>query len=100
MLKIRRLKGTIGAKVFTDSGDYFGEIEEVNLVNNKVDGWRVRVARDSNLAPFLGGAKGLIIPHQFVKAMGDVVVVSKAAVPSKEEEEEMSPGPASSVPME
>lgn len=93
MLKIRRLKGTIGAKVFTDAGDYFGEIEEVNLMNNKVDGWRVRVARDSNLAPFLGGAKGLIIPHQFVKAMGDVVVVSKAAVPSKEEDD-MAEGPA------
>lgn len=100
MLKIRRLKGTIGAKVFTDAGDYFGEIEEVNLVDNKVDGWRVRVARDSNLAPFLGGAKGLIIPHQFVKAMGDVVVVSRAAVPTKEEEEEASPGPASSTQLE
>ena len=42
MLKIRRLKGTIGAKVFTDAGDYFGEIEEVNLMNNKVDGWRFK----------------------------------------------------------
>ena len=93
MLKIRRLRGTIGAKVFTDAGDYFGEIEEVNLMNNKVDGRRVRVARDSNLSPFLGGAKGLIIPHQLIKAMGDVVVVSKAAVPSKEEDD-MADGPA------
>jgi sporulation protein YlmC with PRC-barrel domain len=32
----------------------------------------------------LGGARGLIVPHQFVKAVGDVVVISKAAIPSKE----------------
>jgi len=87
MLKTRRLKDVMGLKVFTDNGDYFGEVEEANLVENKVDGWRVKLARDSNLTGFLGNAKGLIIPHQFVKAMGDVMVVSRSAVPSKEEEE-------------
>jgi len=88
MLKTRRLKDVMGLKVFTDNGDYFGEVEEVNLVENKVDGWRIKLARDSNLTGFLGNAKGLIIPHQFVKAMGDVMVVSRSAVPSKEEEAE------------
>jgi len=88
MLKTRRLKDVMGLKVFTDNGDYFGEVEEANLVENKVDGWRVKLARDSNLTGFLGNAKGLIIPHQFVKAMGDVMVVSRSAVPSKEEEAE------------
>jgi len=86
MLKVRRLREIMGTKVFTDSGDYFGEIEEVNLLDNKVDGWRVRIARDSNLAGYLGGAKGLIIPHQFVKSMGDVVIVSRSAVPSGKED--------------
>ena len=93
MLKLKKITEVIGKRVYTDTGDFFGEVEESNLIENKVDGWRVRVARDSNLAPFLGGAKGLIIPHQFVKAMGDVVVVSKAAVPSKEEDD-MAEGPA------
>jgi len=86
-MRVRKLRGMIGAKVFTDSGDYFGEIEEVNLLGNKVDGWRIKVARDSSLVGFLGGAKGLIIPHQFVRAMGDVVLVSKSAVPVKDEED-------------
>lgn len=86
-MRIRKLRGMIGAKVFTDSGDYFGEIEEVNLLANRVDGWRVKVARDSSLVGFLGGAKGLVVPHQFVKAMGDVVLVSKSAVPVRDEEE-------------
>ena len=90
-MRVRKLRGMMGAKVFTDSGDYFGEIEEANLLGNKVDGWKIRVARDSSLVGFLGGAKGLIIPHQFVKAMGDVVLVSKSAVPVKEDEETASP---------
>jgi len=90
MLRMRRIKEMIGIKVFTDSGDYFGEIEEVNLMDNKVDGWRIRIARESSLAPFLGGARGLIIPHQFVKAIGDVVIVSRSAVPAKEESEEIA----------
>ena len=88
MLKVRRLKEVMGAKVFTDNGDYFGEIEEASLVENKVDGWRIKIARDSSLSSFLGGAKGLIIPHQFVKAIGDVMVVSRSAVPNKDESTE------------
>ena len=88
MLKIRKVSEILGMKVFTDAGDYFGEVEEVNLVENKIDGWRIKIARESTLSPFLGGARGLIVPHQFLKAIGDVVVVSKSAVPSKEETEE------------
>lgn len=88
MLKIKKLKEMIGLKVFTDGGDYFGEIEEVNLMDNRVDGWRIKIARDSALNPFLGGAKGIIVPHQFVKAIGDVVVINKSAIPAKEESAE------------
>jgi sporulation protein YlmC with PRC-barrel domain len=90
MLKIKKLKEMMGLKVFTDGGDYFGEIEEVNLMDNRVDGWRIKIARDSALAPFLGGAKGIIVPHQFVKAVGDVVVINKSAIPAKEDAEEVA----------
>ena len=69
--------------MYTDSGEYFGEIEEANLVDNKVDSWRIRVS--SGIGNFLGGARGVVIPHQFVKAIGDVCIVSKASLPSQEE---------------
>ena len=36
MLKIKKISEIIGKKVFTDEGNFFGEIEEVNLVNNKI----------------------------------------------------------------
>ncbi|UCD21141.1 MAG: hypothetical protein JSW08_01180 [archaeon] len=72
-------------KVFTDGGDYVGVVEEANLTGNKVDGWRVRVARESNIGPYLSGARGLILPHQYIKAFGEVVIISRSAVPAKEE---------------
>ncbi|OYT41021.1 photosystem reaction center subunit H [Candidatus Pacearchaeota archaeon ex4484_26] len=88
MLKIKKVSDVIGLKVFTDSGDVFGEVEEANLVDNKVDSWRIRINRNTNLASLFGNAKGVIIPHNFVKAVGDIVIINKTAIPTREIEEE------------
>ena len=88
MLKIKKLSEVVGKKVFTDSGDLFGMVEEVNLVDNKVDGWRIVVSRDSGMNSVLGGARGVIVPQQFLKAIGDILIISKNAVPLKEEDGE------------
>ena len=85
MLKIIKVSDVVGMKIFTDSGDFLGVVEEANLLNNKVDSWKIRIARDSTMAPFLSGAKGLIIPHQYLKAIGEVVIISRSAIPVKEE---------------
>lgn len=82
MLKIKKISEVVGKKVFTDTGDFFGEVEEGNLVENKVESWRIRIS--NSMGSFLGGARGVIIPHQFVKAIGDVVVISKASLPLDE----------------
>ena len=81
-IKIKKISEVIGKRVYTDSGDFFGEVEEANLVENKIDSWRIRVA--SSLGNFLGGAKGVIIPHQFVKAIGDICIISRANLPLDE----------------
>ena len=87
MLKIKRMSETVGRKVYTDSGELFGLIEEVNLVDNKVDGWRIVVSRESGMMELLGGARGIIVPHQFIKAIGDIIIINKNAVPVQAEEE-------------
>ncbi|MBD3252585.1 hypothetical protein GF386_02550 [Candidatus Pacearchaeota archaeon] len=87
MLKIKKITDVIGKKVYTDTGDFFGEIEESNLLENKIDGWRIKIA--GSMGSFLGGARGVIIPHQFVKAVGDVIIVSRASLPLDEEEESL-----------
>lgn len=79
-MRVRKITEVLGSKVYTDSGDYFGEIEEANLHENKVDGWRIKVG--GGVMSLIGGAKGVIIPHQFVKAISDVFIINKAALPN------------------
>ncbi len=81
-MRIKKITEVIGTKVYTDSGDYFGEIEEVNLFENKIDGWRIKVG--GSVASLIGGARGVIIPHQFVKAISDIFIINKTALPSSE----------------
>ncbi len=88
MLKMKKLGETYDMKVFTDSGEYFGDIEESILTDNKVFGWRVRATKNSFLNKVLGSAKGVIVPHQLVKSIADIMIISKAAVPSYSGEEE------------
>lgn len=82
MLRIKNISEVIGKNVFTSDGDFFGQIEEVSLSENKIDGWKIKVG--GGLASMFGGAKGVIVPHQFVKAIGDVFIINKASLPEKE----------------
>jgi len=87
MLQMKRISETFNMKVFTDNGEYFGDVEESILTQNKVFGWRVRSTKSSFLNKVLGSAKGVIVPHQLVKSMGDIMIISRAAVPSYSDEE-------------
>ena len=94
MLKMKRISETYEMKVFTDGGDYFGDVEESILTATKVFGWKVKATKNSFLSKVLGSAKGVIVPHQLVKAVGDVLIISKTAVPSYSPEEEGGEGRA------
>lgn len=86
MLRVRKVTEMYDIKVFTDQGDYFGDIEEAILTQTKVHGWRVKATKNSFLSRVLGSAKGVIVPHTLVKAVGDVFLISRAAVPNQDEE--------------
>ena len=80
-MRVKEVGDVLNMKVYTDSGDYFGEIEEANLSENKIDGWRIKVG--GSVLSLIGGARGVIIPHQFVKAISDVFIINKSALPSQ-----------------
>lgn len=86
MLKMKRITETYDMKVFTDSGDYFGDVEEAILTNTKITAWRIKSTKSSFLNRMLGNAKGVIVPHQLVKSIGDVMIINRSAVPSTEED--------------
>ena len=88
-MRVKKITDVIGCKVYTDSGDYFGEIEEANLLDNKVDGWKIRVG--GSVTSLIGGARGVIIPHQFVRAIGEIFLINRSALPSQESEIEEIP---------
>jgi sporulation protein YlmC with PRC-barrel domain len=88
MLRMKRISEVYDMQVFTDAGDYFGDVEECLIERNKVHGWRVRSTKNSFLNKVLGSAKGVIVPHQLIKAIGSVMIISKSAVPAYEPEEE------------
>ncbi|MBT6774831.1 hypothetical protein HOA91_05680, partial [Candidatus Woesearchaeota archaeon] len=69
-------------KVFTDTGEYFGDVEESIIQTNKVSGWKIKSTKNSFLSRVIGSAKGVIVPHQLVKAVGDILIISKSAVPT------------------
>ncbi len=75
-------------RVFTDTGDYFGDVEEAIVTNTKVTGWKVKATKSSFLSKILGSAKGVIVPHSLVKSVGDVMIISKSAVPLSGGDEE------------
>lgn len=86
-MRIKKITEVIGTKVYTDSGDFFGEVEEANLSENKIDGWRIKVG--GSVVSLIGGARGVIIPHQFVKAISDVFIINKGALPTDNNLEEV-----------
>lgn len=88
-MRVKKLTEVIRTKVYTDSGDLFGEVEEANIRDNKVESWRIRVS--GSMLSLISGARGVIIPHQFVKAVGDIFIISKSALPSQEFDVEETP---------
>ena len=93
MLKTRKVTDVFGLRVFTDEGYYYGDIEEVVIQSNRIWGWRVRATKASQLTRVLTGAKGATVPHQLVRSIGDVMIISKNALPS----EELPPEEAESI---
>ncbi|HLD10847.1 MAG TPA: PRC-barrel domain-containing protein [Candidatus Nanoarchaeia archaeon] len=85
MVKTLKITDLIGMPVYTDDGNYYGDIEESVLLNNKVFGWRVRSTKHSQLSKVLSGARGVTVPHQMVKAIGNIILISKSAMPAIEE---------------
>lgn len=85
---MKQISETYDMRVFTDAGDYFGDVEESILTQTKIFGWKVRATKNSFLNRVLGSAKGVIVPHQLVKSIGDIMIISKTAIPSYKHEDD------------
>ncbi len=82
---MKRITEMYGKDVYTEDGEYFGEVDELMLDKNKLSGWKVRATRGSLLSRSLGGAKGVLIPHQLVRAVGDILIIARSTVSEETE---------------
>ena len=83
MVKAKKIADVLGMHVYTDQGEYYGDVEESILQENKVQAWKVRATRYSRLSNVLSGAKGVTVPHKMVKSIGDIMIISHTALPSE-----------------
>ncbi|MBS3157882.1 PRC-barrel domain-containing protein [Candidatus Woesearchaeota archaeon] len=80
-MAMSKLSNTFGMRVFTDEGDYFGEVEDAVVSASKIVSWKVQSGSNSILQKLVKNAKGVIVPHQLVKSIGDIMIISNAALP-------------------
>lgn len=91
MARFKRISDVYDMKVFTDTGYFFGEIEEALIEENTIKSWKIKAVAGSLLSSKVKDAKGVIVPQKFFKAFGDIIIIQDidfGATSSEAEEEE------------
>lgn len=89
MARFKRMSDVYDMKVFTDTGYFFGEVEEALVEENRVKSWKIKAVPGSMLSSKVRDAKGVIIPHKFFKAFGDIIIIQEVdfGAPSDDSDE-------------
>ena len=84
MERYLKISQVYGKQVYTEEGVYLGKVEEAIIQDHsRVYGWKVRLEN-----PKLGTTiKGIIVPHILVRAIGDIMLIAKVSLGTKENEE-------------
>ena len=87
MARFKRMTDVYEMKVFTDTGYFFGEIEEALIEENRIKSWKIKAVPGSLLSTKVKDAKGVIIPQKFFKAFGDIIIIQDVDFGSSASEE-------------
>ncbi len=85
MARFKRVTDVYEMKVFTDSGYFFGEIEEALVEGNVIKSWKIKAVPGSILSTRVKDARGVIVPHKYFKAFGDIVIMHDIDLGSNKE---------------
>lgn len=88
MARFKRMSDVYDMKVFTDTGYFFGEVEEGLVEENRIKSWKIKAVPGSMLSSKVKDAKGVIIPHKFFKAFGDIIIIQEVDFGSSNDEVE------------
>ena len=88
----QEITSLVGREVYSKNGIFVGQIEDLrlNLDGEMVTGLALTSLNDDLFAGRAAGARGVIIPYRWVRAVGDVVLVNDVVERMKSEEAEES----------
>jgi len=70
---INSLNDLIGKKIYSEDGNYVGNVIDVTLEENKIDSLKVKIDKNN---PF--GTRGIIIKYKHVIGVGEVVFIDES----------------------
>ena len=92
----QEITALVGREVYSNNGVFVGEVEDVrlDLDDVKVTGLALHQVNQELFGERARGARGVIVPYDWVQAVGDVVLVSdiieRIRTPEDEEESEVA----------
>jgi sporulation protein YlmC with PRC-barrel domain len=92
----QEITALVGREVYSNNGVFVGEVEDVrlNLDDVKVTGLALHRINTDLFGERARGSRGVIVPYDWVQAVGDVVLVSdiieRIQTPEDVEEEELA----------
>lgn len=91
----QEITALVGREVYSSNGVFIGEVEDVrlNLDEIEVTGLAIHQVNEALFGEQTDGARGIIVPYDWVQAVGDVVLVSdliERLYPAENEEEEVA----------
>ncbi len=88
MARFKKISDVYEMKVFTDTGYFFGEVEEALIEENRIKSWKIKAVPGSLLSSKVKDAKGVIIPQKFFRAFGDIIIIQDVDFGSGSADEE------------
>jgi len=77
MARFKKITDVYGMKVFTDTGYFFGEVGEALIKGSKIESWKIDAVAGSLLSEKVKDARGVIVPQNFFKAFGDIIIIKE-----------------------
>jgi sporulation protein YlmC with PRC-barrel domain len=86
----QEITSLVGREVYSNNGVFVGQVEDLrlDLDAETVTGLALTSINDDLFGSQTAGARGVILPYRWVRAVGDVILVNDVVERMKEEEDE------------
>lgn len=89
----QEITSLVGREVYSKNGVFVGQVEDLrlDLDTESVTGLALASLNDDLFAGRASGARGVIIPYRWVRAVGDVIIVNDVIERMKSADSEEAP---------